>query len=123
MFLCNRRHDVFEQEADHLFFHIMELLQLMETIKTNQEKMMSQIDDLTSAVSAEDTVIDSAITLLNGLSSQLAAAGTDPAKLQALQTDIQNKTQALAQAVAANTPAAPSTTPAPAAPASGTPTA
>jgi peptidoglycan hydrolase CwlO-like protein len=79
----------------------------------HMEKIMSAIDDLATAVAAEDTVIDSAIALLQGLSAALAAAGTDPAKLAALQTDITTKTQALAAAVAANTPAAaPAPTPA-----------
>ena len=76
-------------------------------ILANQEKIMAAIDDLATAVAAEDTVIDSAITLLQGLSAALAAAGTDPAKLAALQTDITAKTKTLADAVAANTPAAP----------------
>jgi hypothetical protein len=76
------------------------------TIIRNQEKIMAAIDDLATAVAAEDTVIDSAITLLKGLSVALAAAGTDPVKLAALQTDITAKTKTLADAVAANTPAA-----------------
>ena len=76
-------------------------------ILANQEKIMAAIDDLATAVAAEDTVIDSAITLLKGLSAALAAAGTDPTKLAALQTDITAKTKTLADAVAANTPAAP----------------
>src|SRR5512135_2768325 len=52
------------------------------------EKLMAAIDDIQAAVTAENTVIDSAITLINGLSAALAAAGTDPVKLAALQTDI-----------------------------------
>jgi len=68
--------------------------------------LMAAIDDLQAAVAAEDTVIDSAITLINGIPALIAAAGTDPAKLQALQADISAKSTALAAAVAANTPAA-----------------
>jgi hypothetical protein len=75
------------------------------------EKIMAAIDDLTAAVAAEDTVIDSAVTLLNGIPALIAAAGTDPAKLTALQTDITAKTATLAAAVLVGTP-----TPAPAAP-------
>ncbi len=67
---------------------------------------MAAIDDLATAVAAEDTVIDSAITLLQGLSAALAAAGTDPVKLAALQSDITAKTKVLSDAVVANTPAA-----------------
>ena len=65
---------------------------------------MAAIDDLAAAVAAEDTTIDSAVVLLNGIPALIAAAGTDPAKLQALQTDITNKTATLAAAVVAGTP-------------------
>ncbi len=70
------------------------------------EKMMAAIDDLAAAVAAEDTVIDSAVVLLNGIPALIAAAGTDPAKLAALQADITAKTQTLANAVVTGTPAA-----------------
>lgn len=70
------------------------------------EKIMPAIDDLAAAVAAEDTVIGSAVTLLNGIPALIAAAGTDPAKLAALQADIQAQTQTLAQAVVTGTPAA-----------------
>ena len=72
---------------------------------------MAAIDDLAAAVAAEDTVIDGAVTLLNGIPALIAAAGTDPAKLAALQADITAKTTTLAAAVLAGTP-----TPVPAAP-------
>lgn len=68
-----------------------------------EKKLMAAIDDLQAAVQAEDTVIDSAVALLNGLGAQLKAAGTDPAKLQQLQSDIATRTQSLANAVANNT--------------------
>ncbi len=80
----------------------------------NQETIMSALDDLQVAVTAEDTVIDSAIALINGIPALIAAAGTDPAKLSALTADITAKSKALADAVVANTSAA--TTPPPAAP-------
>jgi hypothetical protein len=78
----------------------------MARIIDNQETIMAAIDDLQAAVAAEDTVIDSAITLIQGIPALIAAAGVDPAKLTALQADITAKSTALAQAVAANTPAA-----------------
>ncbi len=79
-----------------------------------QEIIMSALDDLTAAVAKEDTVIDSAIALINGIPALIAAAGTDPTKLAALQADITAKSDALAAAVTANTPTA--ATPSPAAP-------
>ncbi len=91
----------------------IELRCMLGIIIENQENQMAALDDLQAAVAAEDTVIDSAITLIHGIPALIAAAGVDPAKLAALQSDITAKSTALAAAVAANTPAA---TPAPAAP-------
>src|SRR6266403_5100771 len=71
-----------------------------------QETIMSALDDLQTAVAKEDTVIDSAITLIQGIPALIAAAGVDPAKLAALQADITAKSGALAKAVTDNTPAA-----------------
>ena len=82
---------------------------------------MAQLDDqltqLQADVTAENTVIDSAVTLLNGIPAMIAAAvatataaGATPAELQAvtdLGTAIAAKTAVLSAAVAANTPATP----------------
>ena len=76
---------------------------------------MAAIDDLQAAVAQEDTVIGSAITLIQGIPALIAAAGTDQTKLAALQADIIAQSQSLAAAVAANTPAAPAPAVAPAA--------
>src|ERR1035437_7329908 len=90
---------------------IAELYHMLAHIIDNQEKIMAKIDDLAAAVAAEDTVIDSAVVLLQGLPALIAAAGTDPVKLAALQADIAAKTTALSAAVLAGTP-----TPVPTAP-------
>lgn len=68
---------------------------------------MSALDDLTTQVASTDGVIDSAITALNGVAAALAAAGTDPVKLAALQADLKAKTDALAAAIATDAPPAP----------------
>jgi hypothetical protein len=69
--------------------------------------MSQQLDDLTTEVTNATTVEQSAITLIKGLAAQLAAAGTDPVKLQALHDSLVASDAALATAVTANTPAAP----------------
>jgi beta-phosphoglucomutase-like phosphatase (HAD superfamily) len=81
---------------------------ILYEILDNQRKIMSALTDLQAAVAAENTVIASAITLLNGLKAQLdaAIASGDPAALTALSADIAGQTAALAAAVTANTPAA-----------------
>lgn len=73
-------------------------------IEKKENAIMTAMTDLQAKVAAEDTVIASAITLLQGLSAALAAAGTDPTALAALNADITTQTTNLAAAVLANTP-------------------
>jgi hypothetical protein len=61
--------------------------------------------DLTAAVAADQTVEGSAVTLIQGLATQLAALPSTPA-LEALVTQLNQNATTLAAAVAANTPAA-----------------
>lgn len=77
--------------------------------------IMATIDDITAAVAAETSIVQSAALLLASLHDQLTAAlaTADPAKIQAVVDQIGVNSAALAAAVAANTPAAPPTEPAP----------
>lgn len=68
--------------------------------------MSKELDDLTAEVAANNAIEESAITLINGLAAQIAAAGTDPAKLQALTDSLTAESANLAAAITANTPAA-----------------
>jgi enamine deaminase RidA (YjgF/YER057c/UK114 family) len=90
-----------------------DLFYLNWLIYFRQEHLVALIDDLTQDVADESTVIDSAVQLLDNLSAQLAAAGTDPAKLAQLKSTIDANKQRLADAVQANTPAATTTPPTP----------
>lgn len=75
-----------------------------ESLVLKMETAMSkELDDLTAEVAADTAVESSAVTLINGLAAQIAAAGTDPAKLQALTDSLTSSSTALAAAVAANT--------------------
>lgn len=67
--------------------------------------MSEQLDKLTQEVAENKTVMQSAVTLLQGLKQRLDEAGTDQEKLAALSADLDTNTNALAAAVAANTPA------------------
>lgn len=67
--------------------------------------MTKELDQLTQSVTNENTVIDSAITLLNGLSARINELKDDPVALAALATEIDGKSKDLADAVVANTPA------------------
>lgn len=75
--------------------------------KVNQ--IMTILDDLKGQVARNTTVTQSAVTLLQGLKQKLddAIASGDPAQLQALSDQLGKDDQALADAITANTPAAP----------------
>ena len=87
------------------------LLQMMETVREKEEGMSQAMDDLATQVAANTSVEESAVTLIKGLAGQFADAGTDPAKLQALQASLKASADDLAAAVAANTVADPNTPP------------
>lgn len=72
------------------------------------QAMSVELQELTDKVAANSVVIDSAVELLNGLKERLdaAIASGDPAALVALSASLGTDTQELADAVAANTPAA-----------------
>lgn len=70
------------------------------------------VDDLVAEVAEDVTVMDSAATLITGIATiladvqaQLAAQSIDNATLNQLKSDLDSHGQALATAVAANTPA------------------
>src|SRR5690348_9139269 len=75
----------------------------------NQEKIMATIQDIQAKVESQTTVIGSAVTLLQELSAEVKALKPDQASIDALAAKVDANTQQLAQAVASNTEAAPST--------------
>jgi hypothetical protein len=89
---------------------------LLKLLIEKVTQMAVDLTALTAAVAAEDTVIDSAITLIGGIpqvvsdavKAALLAAGTADAAAQtaadAAAADIQGKTTALQTALTANTP-------------------
>jgi ABC-type xylose transport system substrate-binding protein len=98
-------------DIDRLYFHMILMeVRLMNRITQLENHMSKELDDLKAAVAAEDSVIASAITLLNGLKTALdaAIASGNPADLVALSTDIGNQTAALGAAISTNTPTPPS---------------
>jgi hypothetical protein len=83
-------------------------------LKYKEEIISVELDALTQEVNDSITVEASAIVLITGLSAQITAAGTDPAKLSALTAQLDAGKQQLAAAIVANTPAAPAPVVAPA---------
>ncbi|AXF04782.1 hypothetical protein CUJ88_41175 [Paraburkholderia hospita] len=74
-------------------------------------QIMSALDDLKAEVAATLTVEQSAVTLIQGIAAQLAAALANQTNPDSALVDLTNQltasADALAAAVAANTPAAP----------------
>lgn len=77
----------------------------LNTIQRRLYGMAGELAQLQADVAAERTVVDSAIVLLNGLAAKLdeAIANNNPQALADLSTEVKAQTQALADAVTANT--------------------
>ncbi len=100
---------------------------LRALIETLEKKIMSNLDNITREVAETNTVIESAITLIAGLKTQLDAAiaaqqaGDDGVALDALAAQLDTNANRLAAAIAASTVAAPVVTPVVDAPVTETP--
>lgn len=81
----------------------------LRRITEMEKRIMAAFEDLTAEVEETTTGIDSAITLIKGLSQLIKDAGNDPAKLKALTDKLDAKNKELADAVVANTPQEPPT--------------
>lgn len=83
-------------------------LRLLTNLQKGYE-MAGELDKLEADVAAEASVVQSAITLLQGLKAALdaAIASGDMSRVVAVNAQIEAQTQALADAVAANTPPTP----------------
>jgi hypothetical protein len=69
--------------------------------------MSVEMDNLQKEVSEMNTVVDSAVAFIQGTAAQVRDAAGDRAKSMQLATDLDAKAKALADAIAANTPAQP----------------
>jgi len=77
---------------------------ILALLSQTQKEVTMTLDQLQAQVQQTTTVEQSAITLIQGLAAQLAAAATDPAKVQALADQLKASSDALAAAITANTP-------------------
>jgi hypothetical protein len=97
----------FHNGDDELKAKLDQILAIVQAVQTQGKQIMATLADVQAAVTAEDTVVDSAVVLIQGLAAQVAALQPNQAAIDALAADIKGKSDALAAAVAANTPAAP----------------
>lgn len=78
----------------------------IKSLKKQGGLIMTDLTQLQAAVQKDTDVDTSAMTLLKGLKDALDAAGTDPVALKSLSDQLGSNSQALADAITANTPAA-----------------
>lgn len=102
----------------HVYFHTddtaSDIRNLLREINERTKRMSAELDALTAAVEENSTIDQSAITLINGIAAQLAELAANATELAGLKAAVQAKadalhasSEALAAAVAANTPSAP----------------
>lgn len=83
------------------------LSRLEHLILHERATIMSGLDDLAAQVAATATAEASAVQLIQGLATEIAAVAADPVKVAALAAQLKASADALGAAVVANTPAAP----------------
>jgi hypothetical protein len=80
--------------------------QILALLGQVEEGIMADLKALQDQVQQTTTVEQSAVTLIQGLATQLAANATDPAAIAQLAQQLKTSSDALAAAITANTPAA-----------------
>jgi len=91
---------------DGLEARLSELRGILFSLMVKVERMAATLDDVVQKVTQQNTVIQSAITLLHELKVKLdgAIASGDMGKVQQIADALDSQDQALATAVTANTP-------------------
>lgn len=83
------------------------VLHLLHHLTKGQIIMSLELDTLEQKIAPLGSAVDSAVVLLDELAAIIRAAANDPARILAVADELELKTTALADAVVANTPAAP----------------
>lgn len=90
-----------------------EMATTLESLLLIGESMSAQLDRIKASVTRNGDVIDSGITLIKGLADEIRSLKAEPEQLVALADSLDAKADALAAAIAANTPASPAPAPTP----------
>lgn len=90
-------------KLDQVLVEIDNVKRGLRTLTRLEVIAMANLDALTAQVQANTDAEESAILLIRGLADQLAAAATDPAKVQEIVARMKTSADALAAAVVANT--------------------
>lgn len=93
-----------KEDINELNFKLDRILRYLRIITIGEIQQMHNLDEVLAAVAEQTTVVESTKTLLEQLKAMLDAAGTDPAKINAVFDALAANTDALKAAVVANTP-------------------
>jgi hypothetical protein len=99
----------------HIYHHLDQtsrekldlIINLLKGVLRKEEGIMDDLKALQDQVAASETVETSAVLLIQGIAARIAAAGVDPAALDALTSSLKKSADTLSAAITANTPAAP----------------
>lgn len=92
-------------ELNQILSILNKIQAIQEALLKGQTNMSKELDDLTTAVTKQTSVVGSAVTLIQSLAQQIIEAKNDPVAIEALAEQFNSSADALAAAVAANTPA------------------
>jgi hypothetical protein len=87
-----------------IYKELIRIRKQLTIIENKENEMSAELDALTLEVADTNTIMQSAIVLIQGLAAQLQAIANDPAAILQLAADLDAQSDALAAAVAANTP-------------------
>lgn len=93
-----------KEDVNELNYKLDRILRFLRIITIGEIQQMHNLDEVLAAVAEQTTVVESTKTLLEQLKAMLDAAGTDPAKVNAVFDAIAANTDALKAAIVANTP-------------------
>lgn len=99
--------DIGEDTATTIQCKLDKVLSILQLLVKKGKEIVADLTELQQQVQENTQVEASAITLLNGLAQQIADLKDDPQALQALSDQLKSSGDALAAAIAANTPAQP----------------
>lgn len=83
------------------------ILEMLKASKAKEDTMLKETQDLIDEVQATKGVVESAVTLIDGLAAKIEAAKDDPVAVQAAVDELRAEKQKLADAVNANQPPTP----------------
>src|SRR5215472_8538113 len=94
----------------HVHIHtddLTEVLTILRRLDQQGAAVMADLTTITASVQNITDVAQSCVAMLNQLGQAVRDAGTDPVALQQLADQLDTQAQSMADAVVANTPAAP----------------